>query len=216
MPVALPEGFGGLRFESELVSSRVTVNEQGFTYHEPILPGTPQELIFTFTLPYTRSLEFIQPIDYPVDAVVLLAEEGAPELTGSGLIDGGTRQLGELALRTYTIDALEPGSTLALQFRGRHPAGSSGISTTNLLIGAGVLVLTVALVLFVWQTWTARSDMEPVGAVNVARQTRTSLLQAIAGLDDAYEGGEIEESIYEEQRAGLKRQLIELIAQEDD
>lgn len=222
LPIELPEGFGELRFGDDVMAQRVTPTEKGFVYHEPIRPGEPQELIFTFSLPYERSLDFVQPIDYPVGAVVLLTEESAPDLSGSGLTDQGTRPMGELVLHTYTIDALEPGSTLALNFRGRHPAAASNLSTTNILIGAGVLVITLAVVLFGWQTWTRRAEEEIETEAAEQKPTtegslsRADLLQAIAGLDDAFEAGDIAQQDYEQQRAALKQQLIDLMKGEDD
>ena len=223
LPIDLPEDFGELRFGDEALARRVTPTEEGFVYHEPIRPGEQLEVIFTFTLPYERNLSFVQPIDYPVEAVVLLTEDTAPELTGSGLTDQGTRPMGELVLHTYTIDSLEQGSTLALNFRGRHPAASANVSTTNLLIGAGVLVLTIALVLFGWQTWTGRSDEAVVELEDTDGDSsdkglpdRAALLQAIAGLDDGFEAGDVTQRDYEQQRAELKAQLIELMQDEDD
>ncbi len=179
-------------------------------------------MIFTFSLPYERSLNFLQPIDYPVEAVVLLTEDSAPELSGSGLTDEGTRPMGELVLQTYTIESLEPGSTLALNFRGRHPAASSNLSTTNLLIGAGVLVITLAVMLFGWQTWMRRGDAHvegfdrEEGAAVEGPENRAALLQAIAGLDDAFEAGDISQPDYEQQRTALKTQLVELMQEADD
>jgi mono/diheme cytochrome c family protein len=222
MPIELPDGFSELRFGDELLASQVTPTEEGFVYNEPIRPGEQPEVIFTFTLPYERNLDFVQPIDYPVEAVVLLTEESAPELSGSGLNDQGTRPMGELVLHTYTIDSLEPGSTLALSFRGRHPAASASLSTTNLLIGAGVLVLTLAFVLFSWQTWMRRrADQDDTygtegSSTHVSGPTRAALLQAIAELDDAFEAGDIAQVDYEQQRAALKGQLIELMQEDDD
>ncbi|MGD8632903.1 MAG: c-type cytochrome [Anaerolineales bacterium] len=222
LPVALPQGFGELRFGDEALAQRVTPTEDGFLYHEPIRPGEQQEVIFTFTLPYERSLNYVQPIDYPVDAVVLLTEENAPELSGSGLQDEGTRPMGDLTLHTYTIESLEPGSTLALNFRGRHPAASSDVSTTNLLIGAGVLVLTLAVVLFAWQTWLQRGEeISAEGEVGIdtsdeSTPDREALLLAIAGLDDAFEAGDIAQEDYERQRAAIKAKLIKHMQEDDD
>jgi cytochrome c553 len=218
LPIELPDGFGELRFGDEALARRVTPTDEGFVYHEPIRPGVPQEVIFTFTLPYERSLNFIQPIDYPVSAVVLLTEENAPDLSGSGLTDEGTRAMGELVLHTYTIEALEPGSTLALSFRGRHPADASNLSTTNLLIGAGVFVLTLAVVLFVWQTWTRREEGPSGVEAFEAEGTldREALLQAIAGLDDAFAAGDMTQEDYDRQRVALKEQLMELMQEDDD
>ncbi len=222
LPIELPEGFGELRFGDEVVAQRVTPTEDGFVYHEPIRPDEPQELIFTFTLPYERSLNFIQPMDYPVGAIVLLTEESAPDLSGSGLTDEGTRAMGELVLHTYTIDSLEPGSTLALNFRGRHPAAASNLSTTNILIGAGALVITLAVVLFAWQGWTRRAD-EQIESDEAEEEAsagvlpdRAALLQGIAGLDDAFDAGDITQQDYEQQRAALKQQLVALMKDEDD
>lgn len=222
LPFELPEGFGGLRFGDQALGQRVTPTEDGFVFHEPIRPGEPQEVIFTFTIPYERSLNFVQPIDYPVGAVVLLTEASAPDLSGSGLTDEGTREMGELVLRTYSMGALEPGSSLALNFRGRHPAASSNLSTTNLLIGAGVLLVTLAVVLFGWQRWAQeRGEQveldadEPAGEA-VGLPSRTALLEAIAALDDAFESGDLEQSAYEKQRAVLKQQLVLLMSEDDD
>jgi mono/diheme cytochrome c family protein len=218
LPIELPQGFGELRFGDEALAQRVTPTDEGFVYHEPIRPGEPQEVIFTFTLPYERSLDFVQPIDYPVGAVVLLKEESAPELSGSGLNDEGTRAMGELVLHTYTIESLEPGSTLALNFRGRHPAAGSNLSTTNVLIGAGVLVVTLAIVLFGWQTWTRRGqDHTEIESIETdSLPDRETLLQSIAELDEAFEVGDITQGDYERQRAALKEQLIGLMREDDD
>jgi hypothetical protein len=130
--------------------------------------------------------------------------------------------MGELVLHTYTLDSLEPGSTLALSFRGRHPATASDFSTENILIGAGALVVTLAVVLFGWQTWKQRSNQQveshQVEGAHLEEElpTRAALLQAIAGLDDAFEAGEITQQDYEKQRSQLKQQLIELMQSEDD
>lgn len=222
LQIELPQGFGELRFGDELLAQSVTPTEGGFIYHEPIRPEEQQELIFTFTLPYERSLNFVQPIDYPVDAVVLLTEESAPELSGSGLQDEGTRAMGDLTLHTYTIEALDAGSTLALNFRGRHPAASSDVSTTNLLIGAGVLVFTLGVVLFAWQTWLRRGEParpkdepETTGS-GESMPDRETLLMAIAGLDDAFEAGDISQEDYERQRASIKAELVKLMQEDDD
>lgn len=222
LPIELPEGFGEVRYGDEALAQRVTATEDGFVYHEPVRPGEPLEVIFTFTLPYERSLDFVQPIDYPVGAVVILTEESAPDLTGSGLNDEGTREIGELVMHTYSIGTLEPGSKLALSFRGRHPAGANNPSTTNLLIGSGVLVLTLGLVLFGWQSWTHRTeeqtDLETADQARPGeeRPTRAALLGAIADLDNAYESDDLERSDYNDQRAALKQQLIELMTEDDD
>jgi hypothetical protein len=157
-----------------------------------------------------------------VDAVVLLTEESAPELSGSGLQDEGTRAMGDLTLHTYTIATLDAGSTLALNFRGRHPAASSDVSTTNLLIGAGVLVFTLGVVIFAWQTWLRRGEQASVegepetAASGESLPDQETLLMAIAGLDDAFEAGDITQEDYERQRAAIKAELVKLMQENDD
>jgi hypothetical protein len=185
--------------------------------HEPIRPDEPLEIVFSFALPYDRALDFDQAIDIPVDAVILLTENDAPEIEGEGLQDLGARDMGGLVLRNYAMQAISAGDMLSLRLRGGHPLSQSNLSSSNLSIGLAVfsvVILGAGLALWIWQRRAGDHDDTTPGR---ERPTRGSdeLLKAIAALDDAYEAGELDQIDYEQQRAALKAQILEQMSGDD-
>jgi hypothetical protein len=85
--------------------------------------------------------------------------------------------------------------------------------TTELLIGGGALLLAAVGGIFLWRYWQGRGngDMEvwedETEAAVAGSAGKDALLRAIADLDNAYEAGGIEETVYQARRAELKRQL---------
>ncbi|HUS83909.1 MAG TPA: c-type cytochrome [Anaerolineales bacterium] len=150
LPIQLPDGFDNLRFGNAVSLDQFTLTEDGFVLHEPIRPGEPLELVFTFMLPYERSLDFTQPIDFPVQAAVLLTQSDAPELQGQGVEDLGERDMGGIFLHSYAMTGLEAGENLTLTLRGAHPLKPPGFSTSNLAIGLGVFGVVLVVVGLVW------------------------------------------------------------------
>jgi mono/diheme cytochrome c family protein len=216
LPIQLPDGFSNLRFGEAIALDQFTLTEQGFVLHEAIRPNQALELIFSFTLPYERSLDFIQPVDFPVQAVVLLTESDAPELQGTGVQDLGERDMGGIILHSYMMEALEPGNDLALRLRGPHPLTSLD-SSSNLAIGLGVLGVVLIVLGIGWWGWQRRADHDagPPEAHGHA-MSREQLLREIAELDDDYEAGKIDEPVYEQRRSALKSQLLEQMQDDDD
>lgn len=218
LPIQLPSGFGNLRFGNAVALDLYTATEEGFLIHEPIRPGEPLEVVFSFTLPYERSLDFAQPIGLPVQAVVLLTEDDAPDLQGDGVQDLGERDMGGILLRNYAMDSLEAGEKIDLRLRGTHPLASSDLSTSNLAIGLGVfgvVLVVVAIAIWGWQR-RAKEDVAGLSEDETPELNREQLLRAIAALDDAQEAGEIEQPVYEQRRAALKSQLMEQMQSDDD
>jgi cbb3-type cytochrome c oxidase subunit III len=217
LPIQLPEGFSNLRFGSSVALEQFSVTEDGFLIHEPIRPSEPLEVVFSFTLPYERSMQFTQPMNLPVQAVVLLAESEAPEIEGEGVEDQGERQMGGLILRSYAMSGLDAGDPLELTLRGKHPNAGSSLSSSNLGLGfaiLGVVMVVVAAVLWGWKRRGAER-LEDVSKKERTTLGRGELLKGIASLDDAYEAGEMDQSDYEQQRAALKAQLLENMQSDD-
>jgi hypothetical protein len=212
--VTLPRGFSNLYFADSPELIRFTEDADGFTMHEAFIPGEAVEAYFSFTLPYERSLEYRQPADYPVEAIVILKTKGPPSISGEGLSEVGARDMGGLVMESYRMDPLERGETLELHLSGRHPAKTGSSSTTNLIVGAVALGLTLIALFFIWWRWsqgqesTVEYDDE---TVLEELRDREALIRAIAALDDRFETGEIEETAYKERRKELKRTLKALI-----
>jgi mono/diheme cytochrome c family protein len=212
--VTLPKDFSNLYFADSPELMRFTEDTDGFVMHEAFIPGDAVETYFSFTLPYERSLEYQQPVDYPVEAIVILKTQGPPSISGEGLVEVGARDMGGLVMESYRMDPLDQGEILELRLSGRHPAKTDSSSTTNLIVGGTALGLTLIAIFFIWWRWsqgqgsTVEPDDEP--ALDEPRD-REALIRAIAALDDRFEAGEIKETVYKERREDLKRTLKALL-----
>lgn len=218
IPITLPTGASNLQFSDPAAQGLYTPTSDGFLMLEPIRPDSPTEVIFSFSLPYKNKLEFEQRITLPVNAVVVLAEQNAPDIKGDQLVATGEQAMGAMTLRTYARDALGVGETLTLSISGRSPSGAAGTPDTNLIIGIGALALALIVIGLGWRQ--LRRDEPAQAAPEVQApgtiMDRDQLLHAIAGLDTAFEKGEIAEDAYRTRRARLKSELAALISTSDD
>ncbi len=212
--VTLPEGFSNLYFADSPELMRFTEDADGFVMHEAFIPGEAVEIYFSFTLPYERSLDYQQPVDYPVEAIVILKTQGPPSISGEGLSEVGARDMGGLVMESYRMDPLEQGETLELRLSGRHPAQTDSSSTTNLIVGGTALGLTLIALFFIWWKWSqgqeSTVDYDDKTAPEEPRDSE-ALMRAIAALDDKFEAGEVTETVYKERREELKRTLKALL-----
>src|SRR3972149_2917651 len=142
----LPEGATNLQFADGVLGERYMETPGGFGDTDVLRPGPGlRQLVFSFEMPYRSRLEFVQPIDLPVNAVVILGPEEGGKVKSNQLQDAGTRQMQDISYHMYTSDRLEAGSELAMTISGR-PKGTSLVagSSTNLVIG--LLGFCIALV----------------------------------------------------------------------
>lgn len=218
IPIALPVGTSNLQFSDPAAQALYTPTGDGFLMLEPIRPDSPAELIFSFSLPYKDKLDFEQLMPLPVNAVVVLSEQNAPDIEGDQLVATGEQTMGALALRTYARAGLGAGETLTLSISGRSPTGVAGSPDTNLIIGIGALALALIVIGLGWRQLRSKDIVQPDPEMKATGtiMDRDQLLYALAGLDTAYERGEIEEEAYRTQRARLKAELASLISTQDD
>ncbi len=217
--VTLPKDFSNLRFADSSELMRFTEDAEGFVMHEAFIPGEAIEAYFSFTLPYERSLDYQQPADYPVEAIVILKTQGPPSISGDGLSELGARDMGGIFMESYRMDPLERGETLELRLSGRHPARVDSSSTTNLIIGAAVLGLVLIVIFVGWWSWLRGDEATVESDVEITPEEprdREALIRAIAALDEMNEAGEVTGLAYRERREALKRTLTALIESEHD
>ncbi len=202
LDIRLPSGAVNLTFEQGALGQRFELTDQGFLDREPIPPGSGiDQLAFGFDLP--RSTLFEQPVQQPVLAVTVLVPADGPRV--SGLQDQGVQDLGGLSMRNYVGGALQVGEVLRFRVSGsaRRPPATAGT-----IVGGGAL-LVAGLLAARW--WTARNSPQSAGP-----QGAEQLLQAMAGLDDEFERGEIVESSYHKRRAELKARALTAMRRADD
>jgi len=217
----LPEGATNLQFEDGVLGERYVETPAGFGDTDVVRPGPGlRQLVFSFEMPYRRQLEFVQPIDLPVNAVVILGPEEGFNVKSDQLQDAGTRQMQNISYHMYTSDRLEAGTELAMTISGR-PKGTGLVagSSTNLMIG--LLAFGVALIVAgVWLFRRNRAERTGIEAAEEldeeflpgeAAEDPETLLDAILALDDQYQAGELPEEAYRQRRAELKSHLKEVL-----
>lgn len=217
----LPEGATNLQFQDGVLGERYVETPDGFGDTGVVRPGQGvRQLVYSFDMPYQRRLEFVQPIDLPVNAVVVLGPEEGFNLKSDQLQDAGSRQMQDISYHMYTGSRLEPGTELAMTISGR-PKGASLVtsSSTNLVIGllAFGFALIVAGIWLFRRNRAQRTGLEAVDELDEetlpgeATEDPDTLMDAILALDDQYRAGELPEEAYRQRRAELKAHLKELL-----
>lgn len=109
---------------------------------------------------------------------------------------------------TYTVDVMNPSA---------QPDSGGSNPLPFLFAGAGLAVIVMGGLL-----WWRQRSAAPAAPVALARwqmpgphATKEDLLQALAALDDAYAGGEMDEETYLDIRDALKERLIPLMDDDD-
>jgi hypothetical protein len=229
LEVRLPASATDVQWESDAPSDRFQMTEAGFIDRLPIQPGSGNhEIVSQFELPFSKRLDFIQPMDLPVAALVLMVPEGGLRITGEGITDSGVRQIMGTSLHTYNADPISPGNALSFSvMRG----GASQIASEVFSFLPGFLLGAIALLLalLVGSNWlrsakalsanipsadfvpSSGSRLWPIGTGEL-----DAYLQAIADLDDAYDAGQIEQDAYREHRRKLKADIIGMVQGKHD
>lgn len=229
LEIGLPEGAGQPNFEDSALGERYLPTATGFVDRMPFRPGAgASQLVFDFDMPYSGRLDFDQHMNYPVEAVVVLVDEGGPRIQGEGVEDRGLMTVSDLQMQTYALGPLAAGEEMQFRVSGRaHPLIALGNDDTgrNLAIALGVFG---AALIGVGAWWTLSRRAAPRAAAGGLEGTgysggagppgasRDDLLQAIADLDDAHAAGDVAEKEYRRRRGELKAQALEAMKAEDD
>ncbi|MBS1249532.1 MAG: hypothetical protein MAG431_01112 [Chloroflexi bacterium] len=207
LSLALPPQAVNLQFQDGQLGGRYIETEDGFADTLDIMPGSgSHQVMVSFDVPYPKkNLEISQVLSYPTGAAVVLLEDGMATITSSQLEDVGTQQTETGLIRVYASQQMKAGSTLA--FTVTNPNAGPEISRT-LLIGLAVLGV-VLLAGGAWLYFRSRGNEEPDKVATP--HDRDELLDTIIALDDLYENGEIDSTVYHQRRGELKAQLAEAV-----
>ncbi|GAB4474196.1 MAG: hypothetical protein Kow0088_10080 [Anaerolineales bacterium] len=208
----LPVGSSNLQFQDGVLGERYISTPDGFGDTASIRPGTGNyQVLFSFTMPYNRKLDLVQPISIPVDALVVLIPEGGLKVRSELLRDEGKRDAEGTVYHMYSGGSLSAGEELRLSISGQ--AGTSGFSLSggsreSIMVGLIVfgLAFIVAGIWFYRHTRLEELEDEDEQALNTP-ETIDGLIDAIIALDDLYQSGGIPEEAYLNRRAELKQKL---------
>jgi mono/diheme cytochrome c family protein len=213
--------------------------EDGWADTLPLRPEGVTNLLVSYVLPYDGGVEIAHEVNYGVDRANLVFPEVGVSLANADeelWISQGAQSMGQAGtFLNFTRPDLLAGATLAITLEGTPSQTAASTPggrdlTRELLIGGGVLLLVVAVGIYFLRTWqqgqAAPAAAGPVETVAVpapgtkqpptpeTSDRREELLRAIAALDDAYEEGELEQSVYESRRRALKDELLAVWPQE--
>jgi hypothetical protein len=212
----LPSGFSDLRFINEMTSERrFLITDRGFYDRGPLRPVEGTELVFSFTLPFERRLDFAQPMSYPVSATVVLMPENGPTVEANGLQDLGVGDIGGTRRQTYNLGPISAGDAIELSLSGGPSASGGVVTQIGLIIGAALFGLALIVGGVWWYRIRARDGAREL-AVEGIPSDREDLLRAIADLDDSFERGRIPEDEYRRRRQTLKAQIMDLMREAHD
>jgi hypothetical protein len=211
----LPSGFSDLRFFNEMASEgRFLITDWGFYDRGPLRPVEGTELVFSFTLPFKRRLDFTQPMSYPVSATVILMPENGPMVDANGLQDLGVGDIGGARRQTFNLGPISAGDAIELSLSGGASA-SGEVTQIGLIIGAALFGLALIIGGVWWYRIRARDGAHEL-AVEGIPSDREDLLRTIADLDDGFEAGRVPEDEYHRRRQTLKQQIMDLMREAHD
>ncbi len=125
----LPEGASGLVFEEGGIGQPYVPTVDGFGDPRPVKPGSGEyQIYYAYKLPYTRSLEWVQPLTLPVDFAVLFLAGEKLELESDIFEPSDAQTLNDILYQVYVGRNLSAGSEMGVEITGRNPASGSLLS----------------------------------------------------------------------------------------
>ncbi len=222
----LPQGYTNLQFQDGALGDRYVEVSQGFADKVTVKPGVSEyQVVFAFQMPYDHKLNFVQPMDLPTSAVVVMLPDNGVKVSSAQLEDTGTQVLQDITYRKYNGSSLIAGSSLEFTLTGSPRKAITSLfskgNMQNLAIGLGVF--GVALVfggLWLFRKNQRRLTMQaepdgmdiaaPITEMEASPEGEDTLMDAIIALDDQYHAGNLPQEAYLERRAILKEKLRKL------
>jgi mono/diheme cytochrome c family protein len=215
LEVTLPEGAVAVQMTGGAFIGASSDPSRGMLFSLGVPPGVGSaQLALVFDAPFDGGLEIEQPVEVPIESVILLSEAGGLRPRGSAWESLGVADFGGVTVEQFVAEALPAGEVLEVSL---VPAQAGGAMREDLPgIGIGVAVLGAALIVAgLW--WYRRRGLAGEGAAPVkatagpAAETmdRETLLRAMAALDDEFEAGRIEAEEYRARRYALKQRVLD-------
>jgi hypothetical protein len=211
--IQIPTGATNVQYQLAQSSSPLLSAENGFAF----LPGADKQygIIATFSLPYSKRLEYEQPFSLPVSSATIIVPEGV-RVRGEQLTDNGSQTSASSTFHLYQSGSLASGSTLTFTISGMPGDKPFFVldQRTWLMIGVGAVgLLLIGLGVFLFLRDRRLKKLEEEFAAeeetegDALGEDRDTLMDAIIALDDQYKAGDISKEAYESRRKELKDRL---------
>ncbi|PWH20199.1 MAG: hypothetical protein DDG59_00905 [Anaerolineae bacterium] len=207
----LPVGSSNLQFQDGVLGERYISTPDGFGDTASIRPGTGNyQVLFSFTMPYNRKLDLVQPVSIPIDALVVLVPEGGLKVRSTLLRDEGKRDAEGTIYHMYSGSSLSVGEELQISISGQPGTGGlslSGGSRESLMIGLIVFGFAFIFAGIWFYRHTRLEELEEEEQALSASESEEAIIDAIIALDDLYQSGGLTAEAYQARRAELKEKL---------
>jgi len=215
--ILIPENAEAVNYQLSQNSSSLLNATDGFA----MVPGADKQyaIIASFSLPYSRRLEFSQPFKLPVTSATVILPEGV-KVRSDQLTDGGTQDGTDATYHIYQSSNLASGSTLTFTISGM-PGDKSGFvldTRTWLMIGVavvGLILIGLGIFLFLRDRKLRKmeeefEDAEEEDEEDALGEDKDRIMDAIIALDDQFKSGDISKEGYKKRRDELKDRLKKL------
>ncbi len=231
--MALPAGAQDLFLQTGTMGVDFLETDEGLVATSVIAPGVETfEAAFVYVVAYSgASLSLDRPLYYDTTSVNGLVLDVGAKLESEALVFGGERTAQGQTFLQYTGQNLKAGETLPVRLGdldkiefastpdasgGSRVIPSTGLSQTSLLwmmLGFGVLAVVFGLA-YPWLRPRLRG--EALASEGDLGRERQRLLFTLARLDQAYEAGQLNETVYRRARAQRKAELADVVRQMQD
>lgn len=206
---SLPPGATNLQFD-DAAGQRFSEVAGGFVDFLPVQPGTVNQVLYVYDLPYRGKLNLTLPVEMGTAQVLVVVPAGRLKVASGQLSGLGQQELNGVNVELFSAAQLEAGSTLGLTVSGRLARGLSLRSGSTSSLGIGLLILGSVMTLGLYLYYRQHKTELGAQAIQPGR-TPEDVMDAIITLDDSYQAGKLTESSYQARRAELKERLREIL-----
>jgi hypothetical protein len=212
----LPKGAMRAQFQSGFRQDDVIAGAGGIQVVSPLKPGR-HEYALWFQLPYNESsVDLTLQAPYPTAAFTIHVPEGGPKIESSQLTAQEPRQLGDRTFLVHSARDVSKATMISARLGGLPSSGSAGLSTEQLaMVSGGVVLLVLGAGVFAFSLRARGSRSKASGGAAAEKmdleQERLQLVVRLAALDERYAAGQIPETEYQAERTRDKQRLVELL-----
>ena len=215
----LPPGFTNLDVQSELPEGQALPVDRGFGLIAPVPPGE-HGVVFNYTVPYTgASLDISRSFLRGAGTFWVMVPQRVGTASSASMTDRGQTTFGESTYQLLESNGIPPAGSVDVILKDlpqpslgqRIQTYFNAVSLTALLLPGALAMVLAALLIVGFR----RARLPALLATGDVGWERASLVQAIAGLDDQFQRGELDETAYHEQRRTLKAHLLRLAQLEE-
>ncbi len=207
----LPSNAADLDVQAELPEGQVLQVDKGFALASPVPPGT-HNVIFGYTAPYSSAnLDLSRSFLMGTSTFRMLVSEDVGSISSPQMTDMGNTTIGSTKFHLLEAKDLPPEAGISILLQGlpqpslvqRLQGVFSRVSWPMVI----PVVMATAMAILLLAGLRRRSSLKQPAL------DRASLIQAIASLDDQFQGGKLREAQYQQQRQVLMERLLKVATQ---